>query len=1179
MFLSKDIVESGYDEPVDATTEAALSNAEKMILKETRKKDKKALYTIIQGVDESTFEKISNAITAKEAWEILQKSFQGVEKVKKVRLRVLRGEFENLKMKNSENIGEFVTRLKAVTNEMKRNGESLDDVRVMEKLLRSLTRKFDYVVTSIEESKDLSTISIDELVGSLQAHEQRMNQYDDASHLEKALQSKVSIGDSSGSSSSARGRGGFKDGYRGGRGRGRQSFNRGQNSEGYECRAPKVEERSHFAAAKEDKDVGTAMFLTYKGDKESKKNVWYLDSGASNHMPGHKELFTEIDDTISGEVTFGDSSKIPVKGKGTVTIMSKKGEKKYINDVYYIPVLKNNIISLGQLVEKGYNIQMHDNSLIIRNQARELIANVEMSKNRLFTLDMQTNVQKCLKSVIKNDSWLWHLRYGHLGFSGLKLLSKTKMVDGLPEINKPENLCEACVKGKQHRQSFPIGKSWRARRPLEIVHTDIADPFDISSLGGNRYYLTFIDDFNRKSWVYIIKEKSEALDKFKEFKALAEKQSGHYLKTLRSDRGGEYTSNLFRSFCRAHDINHQLTTTYTPQQNGVAERKNRTILDMAKSMVKAKHLPRTFWAETVLCAVYLLNRCPTKSVRNNTPNEAWSGSKPTVGHFRIFGCIAYAHVPDQKRKKLDDKGEKCIFTGYDKRSKAYRLYNPLAKKLIISRDVEFNESDYWKWSEEERKVAGLFFQDDDDDADESNIEDGGDHDPTPPQSPNQQTPASTPSTGGSSSLGGAPRKMRSLDDIYEATSPVQTTFDYSLFCLMVECDPVTFEEVSEESKWNKAMDEEIGAIKKNDTWDLTDLPEGHKAIGVKWVYKTKTNQDGEVEKHKARLVAKGYKQRYGIDYDEVFAPVARVDTIRLLTAIAAQNQWKIYQMDVKSAFLNGYLEEEVYIEQPPGYVQKGKEGKVYRLKKVLYGLKQAPRAWNTRVDEYFQKNGFVKSPYEHALYTKTNSGGDIMIVCLYVDDMIFTGNNPGMFNDFKKVMTNEFEMTDIGQMSYFLGVEVKQRKDGIFMSQKKYAEQILKKFRMEECKPVSTPAEGSIKLRINSTRESVNPTLFKSLVGSLMYLTFTRPDIMYAVGLVSRYMEKPKQDHFIAAKRILRYIKGTLDHGLFYTHSQDSKLVGYSDSDYSGDLDDGKNTSGYAFYIGSGIFSWSSKKQ
>ncbi|XP_074369142.1 uncharacterized protein LOC141710222 [Apium graveolens] len=268
-------------------------------------------------------------------------------------------------MKTYENIGEFVTRLKAVTNAMKRNGESLDD----------------YVVSSIEESKYLSTIFIDELVGSLQAHKQRMNQYDDASHLEETLQSKVSIG------------------------------------ENYEGRKTKVEERCHFASKKEDKDVGTTMFLTNEGDEEIKKNVWYLDTGASNHMTSHKDLFTEVDETISGEVTFGDSLKIPVKRKCIITIVSKNDEKKF----------------------------------------------------------------------------------GHLGFCGLKLSSKTKMVEGFPEINEPENLSEACIKGKQHRQSFPVGKLWRARRPLEIVHTNIAGSFDIPSLGRNRYYLTFIDDFSRKS--------------------------------------------------------------------------------------------------------------------------------------------------------------------------------------------------------------------------------------------------------------------------------------------------------------------------------------------------------------------------------------------------------------------------------------------------------------------------------------------------------------------------------------------------------------------------------------------------------------------------------------------------------------------------------------------------------
>ncbi|KAG9450658.1 hypothetical protein H6P81_010623 [Aristolochia fimbriata] len=495
------------------------------------------------------------------------------------------------------------------------------------------------------------------------------------------------------------------------------------------------------------------------------------------------------------------------------------------------------------------------------------------------------------------------------------------MVKGLPEIDHPDQLCEWCMKGKQHRLPFEAGHSQRARRPLELVHTDIAGPFEVTSLGGNRYYLTFIDDFSRYTWVYFLKEKSEALNKLKEFKALAENQSRKYIKVLRSDRGGEYTSKAFEEFCKENGILHQLTASYTPQQNGVAERKNRTIMNMARSMMKGKTLPKVYWAEAVDCAVYLLNRYPTKSVKFRTPIEAWSGSKPAVGHLKIFGCIAYAHIPEQRRKKLDDRGEKCIFVGYDSKTKAYKLYNPVTKRLIISRDVEFDEEDCWRWSEEEKNNKELFYNDDDNSGEEE--ESSGDQ--TPPNSPAATTGEGSPR--GSSSTGGVPMRTRSLSDIYNVTKPIELTEDYTLYCLLAESDPVTFEEAAQDKKWRKAMDEEIEAIKKNDTWELTTLPAGHKAIGVKWVYKTKTNQEGKVEKHKARLVAKGYKQKFGVDYEEVFAPVARIDTIRLLIALAAQNRWKIYQMDVKSAFLNGYLEEEVYVEQPPGYEKKGEEEK------------------------------------------------------------------------------------------------------------------------------------------------------------------------------------------------------------------------------------------------------------
>lgn len=420
------------------------------------------------------------------------------------------------------------------------------------------------------------------------------------------------------------------------------------------------------------------------------------------------------------------------------------------------------------------------------------------------------------------------------------------------------------------------------------------------------------------------------------------------------------------------------------------------------------------------------------------------------------------------------------------------------------------------------------------------------------------------------------RKRPAWMEDYEVTAIEDPITHFALFS---DCDPTAFESVVKEAKWRKAMDDEIDAIERNNTWELTDLPNGHKTIGVKCVFKTKLKENGEVDKYKARLIAKGYEQEYGIDYTEVFSPVARHDTIRLVTALAALNSWPIFQLDVKSAFLHGNLEEQLFVQQPPGYMKIGNEHKVYRLKKALCGLKQAPRAWYSHTEAYFLKEGFHKCPYEHTLFVKIGDKGKLLIVCLYVDDLIFTGNDGFMLKEFKKSMMVEFEMSDLGMMHYFLGIEVVQSANGIFISQKKYVQDILDRFRMKDCNPVSTPTEFGLKLNKDHEGKKVDSTLYKQIVGSLMYLTATRPDIMYYVSLTSRYMENPTEMHLLAAKRILHYLQGTRDFGLFYKKGEKLELFGFTNSDYAGDQDDRRSTSGYIFMLGTGAISWSSKKQ
>ncbi|TYK08583.1 Retrovirus-related Pol polyprotein from transposon TNT 1-94 [Cucumis melo var. makuwa] len=341
------------------------------------------------------------------------------------------------------------------------------------------------------------------------------------------------------------------------------------------------------------------------------------------------------------------------------------------------------------------------------------------------------------------------------------------------------------------------------------------------------------------------------------------------------------------------------------------------------------------------------------------------------------------------------------------------------------------------------------------------------------------------------------------------------------------------------------MKEELSMIEKNKTWILVDRPQDRK--------------------HKARLVVKGYAQIFGVDYSNTFAPVARMDTIRLLFAITAQKGWKLYQLDVKSAFLNGVLQEEIYVEQLEGCEKQGERNKVYLLKKALYGLKQAPRAWYSKIDEHLLSLGFLKSLSESTLYVKHN-GTSILIVSLYVDDLLVTGNNAYHIQNFKWEMMKMFEMTDLELMSYFLGIEIKQGQGEVFICQKKYAKEILKKFKMDECKAVSTPMNQKEKLCKEDGADKVDEGYFRSLIGCLMYLTATRPDILNVVSILSRFMHCASELHLKAAKRVIRYVKGTSDFGVKFTRGKEFKLISFSDSDWGGSIDDMRGTLGYCMF-------------
>ncbi|KAM1099314.1 hypothetical protein TB2_005809 [Malus domestica] len=1162
--------------------------------------DAKALGIIQNAVSDQIFPRIANAELAKMAWDLLYGEYHGGDQVRSVKLQNLRREFEYARMRDDESLSSYLTRLNDLINQMRTFGESLSNERLVQKVLISLSKPYDSICLVIENTKCLETVELQEVVAILKSQEQRFDLHMvDAN--ERAFSS-FSVNPkeqnkSGGHSSSSRTQKNWNS--KGKKWESKPKFQQKSSLHNYqsanasqsvgqevakpqckvcskyhfgECRykgKPKCFNCDKFGHWARECNVGRSvqkannasqlemtgnLFYANNTVTEPKVNgEWYIDSGCSNHMTGNVDLLVEVRTNVAGKVQMPTGDLVNVAGMGSLVIDTNKG-RKYVREVMYLPGLKENLLSVGQMDEHGYFLVFGGGMCNVYDgpSLECLVMRVKKKMNRCYPLTLFSGNQMVLKAGVTHSTEIWHRRFGHLHFGGLKQLRDKEMVHGLPQLADYNGVCEGCQFGKQHREEFPRNQVYRATAPLELIHVDLCGPMKTESIAGNKYFMLLIDDFTRMIWVYFLRYKSDAFSCFKKFKAMAELQSGFKIKTLRSDRGGEFKSAEFDQFCEKEGLQRQFTLAYTPQQNGVVERKNRTVIEMAKYMLHEKRMPYFLWAEAVHTFVYILNRCPTKALNNITPFEAYSGRKPGIAHLRVFGSLCYVHVPSEQRHKLEPKSLKGVFVGYATCEKGYRVFDPLSKKLFLSRDIVFEEEAVWNWEEDSRSTllnTGSFIHNDI--STESN--DRMVLSPTSPilsqsrRAPNcedYESQSRSPILGESSSMSNAierqnqafdntPLKWRNLNDVLAQCN----------LCIM---DP--------------------------------EKPTEKPVIGVKWVYKTKLNLDGSVLKNKARLVAKGYAQKPGLDYNETYAPVARLDTIRTLIALAAQKSWKLYQLDVKSAFLNGVLQEEVYVEQPEGFAVKDKEDKVYKLHKALYGLKQAPRAWYGEIDSYFSQCGFKKSLSEPTLYIKVR-GEDILFVSIYVDDIVYTGSCKPMLEEFKEDMKMKYEMTDLGLLHHFLGMGVIQTDSSIFINQKKYASSLLSKFGLNEAKTVSTPLVATEKLSKDDGSGSASDELYRSIVGSLLYLTATRPDIMYAASLLARYMHCPTNKHYGTAKRVLRYIKGTLDYGLEYVKGRKACLIGFCDSDWGGSLEDSKSTSGYAFSFGSGVFSWASVKQ
>ena len=1166
-------------------------------------KNRRGLIILASNVDITLMSHIKPHKLAKDAWAELESVFASHALAHQL---YLREKYRGLKQKDGETVQSFSTRLQEVAQELATSGAPVDQQEQVLKLLEGVLPIYAMVATALEVRG--TTLSYADALTSLLHSELRRGVEEEAKdqaylakngkkHFEKKGQKK------NGPVCFYCQKPGHikKDCY--------ALKRKQQQQQGPTKKTPDEPNNSKGEGAKPD------FVFTSGTSPLGGLDDWHVDSGATKHMAFDYSLFSNLVRTTPQPVYMGNNNTLAAKGIGDVPITlvhEGREHRGVLRNVLYVPGLATNLVSVRQLVEHGFAVNFAKDRCTIEDSEGTVLAKAYLN-DKLYRLSTKQG-ERCHAARIMTsparEAQLWHERFGHLGVQSLQQLAAKGMVSGLPsEIGLLPGVCEGCMLGRQARESFPTSSS-KEVEPLALVHTDLCGPMKVPSLGGAKYFMILTDDATGYKQVYFLKSKDQALAKFKEYKASVESLTDHKIKRLRSDRGKEFVNKAFCAFMDQHGIARSRSAPYTPQQNGVAERANRTIMEAARSMLHGKGLPSHLWAEAVAAAVFVRNIAPVKFLDNMTPAEAFLGKKPNASYLRAFGCKAYVHIPDAKRTKLDPKSHVCVFTGYDMESKAYRFYDPAKNTIVISRDVAFDEGgvslqplptqvdDPFPLLAPIQKLSEGF-------ADmttsmQASAAPGTEVSAGQNGTPHREeggVPSETPSAEEgehSDWITEGPRGVRPLSSFFGGPATQQAReqaavayADSSIIeraFVAIDDTPTTYHEAvsgPRAKEWAGAAADELASIQKHGTWELVELPPGRRAVGSKWIFTIKRDAAGNVKRYKARLVAKGYAQVEGLDYTETFAPVAKFTSIRVLLTLAAAHDWEVHHMDVKTAFLNGDLEEEVYMDQPEGCEEVGKEDLVCRLKKSLYGLKQAPRAWNIKLHEELSKLGFIRLEADHSVYARTSTKGQSYLL-IYVDDMLIVASCHKVVKEMKEDLSKVFTMTDLGEASYFLGLEFSRDRGAkrIFLHQGGYIAKMLEKYGMADCRPVRTPFPSGFKLPPGE--EGAYPLqAYQSAVGSLMYLMVgTRPDLAFAVGAVSQFLVCPTKTHWEAVKHIFRYVSATAQLKLALGQSKgEPTVVGYSDADWAANDINRRSISGYAFKLGEGAISWASKKQ